>query len=135
MYGRTVPFYTTGIEYVDYELNIEDVRFLVWYSVAMLSEEHRYLYPLDKQLMEMADGAFSLLESVYDEAPLPEDWRLTLGLDLKDPDDKERIYIVSVTGSSLAVIFLLPHSLDLMEIVSDPDMAKRERHGVSSAPA
>ena len=48
--------------------------------VAMLSEEHRYLYPLDKQLMEMADGAFSLLESVYDEAPLPEDWRLTLAL-------------------------------------------------------
>lgn len=126
MHGRTVPFYNVSSGYVDYELNIEDVRFLVWYSIAMLSEEHRDLYPLDKGLMRMADEAFALLEGVYDDAPLPEDWRLTLGLDLKDPEDKDRIYSLGHWLFLSSYLLTPAFALDLMEIVSDPAMTKED---------
>lgn len=31
LYGFTVPFYDDGGDYLDYELNQIDVRFMVWY--------------------------------------------------------------------------------------------------------
>lgn len=92
LYGWKVPFHAVSDGYVDYELNREDVRFLVWYVTVMLSEEHRHLYPLDKELLKFADICFDALEEVYEEVPEPEEWHIARGLEFNDPQDHKAIY-------------------------------------------
>ncbi|MDE6393683.1 MAG: DUF3843 family protein [Muribaculaceae bacterium] len=92
LYGWSVPFHELPESYIDYELNREDVRFLVWYVVAMYCEELRFIYPHDHRLLAYADGCFAILESEYDESPLPEDFNISLGLEFNDPDDHKAIY-------------------------------------------
>lgn len=92
LYGYSVPFHEITEEYVDYELNCEDVRFLVWYAVAMFCEEKRYIYPHDCGLLALADKCYEILESEYDEAPEPESFNISRGLEFHDPDDHKAIY-------------------------------------------
>lgn len=92
LYNWSVPFHNIPEEYVDYELNQEDVRFLVWYVSAMLWREKRLVYPHDKALLEFADKCFDILSEVYEECPIPKEYNISRGLDLKDPDDREKVY-------------------------------------------
>lgn len=92
LYGWSVPFHELPDDYIDYELNREDVRFLVWYVVAMYWDELRFIYPHDSRLLDYADACFGILESEYDEAPVPEDFNISLGLEFNDPEDHKAIY-------------------------------------------
>lgn len=91
LYGRTLPFFDTDDSYVDYELNKQDVRFITWYCLAMLYEPTRMLCPQDSRVTEIATEWFEILESAYDDAPIPEDFHLTHELEVHDPEEKERI--------------------------------------------
>lgn len=91
LYGWSVPFHEIPENYVDFELNREDVRFLVWYAVAMLSEELRDLYPHDERVFRTADRCYELLATVYEDAPAEHDWRLGLGLEMDCADDRPEL--------------------------------------------
>ena len=91
LYGYTVPFYDDGGEYMDFELNKIDVRFMTWYAMAMNYEPKRTLYPYDAELLKGADAWWRELDRVYDEAPLPEDYRLTHELEIHAEEDSEAI--------------------------------------------
>lgn len=103
MYGYSVPFQDDTDEYVDYELNAEDVRFLTWYVIAMSCEEKRQIYPHDEKIMELASCAFDYLESIYEEAPEPEGYNLARGLELMTPRTRKP-YIISGHGFFCIVI-------------------------------
>ena len=90
LYSTPVPFFTVGEDYVDYELNREDVGFLVWYAIAMYSDD-RCIYPFDAGIVELADRWFGILEENYDEAPVPEGFHLAHELDVYDPEDQEML--------------------------------------------
>lgn len=92
LYGYSIPFHTIGEEYIDYELNLEDIRFLVWYNIAMLDDGNRQLYPHDIRVLNLADVWFTYLEEVYEESPVPEGYNLAMGLEFHDPEDQEKIY-------------------------------------------
>lgn len=92
LYGWSVPFHEESEGYIDYELNREDIRFLVWYVVAMLWEEKRAIYPHDAELLDFADKCFSILDVEYDEAPVNGSFNLSRGLEFSDPEDREAIY-------------------------------------------
>lgn len=92
LYGRPLPFYAPDESYIDYELNPQDVRFIVWYTIAMLWEEKRCIYPLDKDLLALADVCYSVLDEVYESAPAPEGFNIAYGLEFNDPDDHKSIY-------------------------------------------
>lgn len=90
LYGRTLPFYDVDEEaYLDAELNREDVRFMVWYAFSMIYEDLRVMYPLDEELMKGADEWWRELERVYDDSPMPEDYRLTHELEMHAEEDRE----------------------------------------------
>ncbi len=89
--GRTLPFYFVSDDYIDYELNPEDVRFMVWYSLAMLYEHTRTLSPLDSDVEKIADAWFAIMENCYDDAPVPEDFHLSHELEVHDPEESERV--------------------------------------------
>lgn len=92
LYGFTLPFYEVSDSYIDFELNKEDVRFLVWYVIAMLWEEKRLLFPLDMDLLELADKCHEILDICYEDAPVPDHFNISRGLEFKEPEDRPQIY-------------------------------------------
>jgi hypothetical protein len=92
LYNRTLPFYDIDDDYVDYEMNLQDVRFLVWYTISMLYEPMRYIYPLDSQIEELAILFFNILEQHYDTAPEPDGYHPGKELEMTDVNDAETIF-------------------------------------------
>lgn len=90
MYGTPVPFFHPGDEYIPYELNPEDVHFLVWYVVAMYSDD-RNVYPFDDRITRLASLWYDLLEENYENAPTAEDYHLAHELDVHEEEDQEMI--------------------------------------------
>ena len=126
LYGWSVPFHELPEEYVDYELNREDVRFLVWYSIAMGYEEKRDIYPHDPLLLDLADIWFELLEEVYEDAPVPESYNITRGLDFNDEEDSHDIYRLGQWLFLHCYLITPAFSMTLGEIMSDQELVKPE---------
>lgn len=124
LYGFYVPFHEEPEEYIEYELNREDVRFLVWYAVAMNYEDMRDLYPHDAGLLAYADMLYDYLESIYEESPVPEEYNIARGLDLYDENDKEEIYHLGRWLSLHCYLMTPAFALTLREIISDPEIMK-----------
>lgn len=89
--GKTLPFYEISADYIDYELNTEDVKFIVWYSLSMLYEPTRILSPEDEMVEHLGRVWHSVMEESYDEAPVPEDFHLSHDLEVHDPEESERV--------------------------------------------
>lgn len=126
LYGWSVPFHETPEEYIDYELNREDVRFLAWYAIAMGYEETRDLYPHDKRLLELADIWYAHLESIYEEAPVPETYNISRGLDFNDQEDSKDIYRLGQWLFLHCYLLTPAFSMTLGDIMSDPELIKQE---------
>ncbi len=90
LYHTPVPFFSVSDDYIDYELNREDVGFVVWYAVAMYSDD-RCIYPFDERIVTLADAWFAELERVYEESPVPEGYHLAHELDVYAEEDQEMI--------------------------------------------
>lgn len=91
-YGKYVPFYEEDDNYIPYELNRSDIRFLIWYFIALYKDDFRLLSPMDCNINRMADAVFNWLDVRYDEAPEPEGYNLSKELDLNAPEEKETVY-------------------------------------------
>lgn len=91
-YGQPVPFYEAGEDYVEFELNLIDVRFLLWYSLSMANMENpAWLYPYHPEIEALATLLHEEMEKVYDDIPMPEGMIHTNELDMYDPEDAEAI--------------------------------------------
>ncbi|MDE6026678.1 MAG: DUF3843 family protein [Muribaculaceae bacterium] len=126
LYGWSVPFHETPEEYVDYELNREDVRFLAWYALAMGYEDKRDFFPHDPLLLDLADIWYEYLESIYEEAPVPESYNISRGLDFSDPEDSKQIYKLGQWLFLHCYLITPAFSMTLGEIMSDPELRKEE---------
>jgi hypothetical protein len=92
MYGTTLPFYPRSDDYIDYELNLDDVRFIIWYTIEGESNENGLLSPFDKNIEFLAKLFFNTLDEVYEDAPTPAGYNDITSVDLDDEEDRERIY-------------------------------------------
>ncbi|MDE6296299.1 MAG: DUF3843 family protein [Muribaculaceae bacterium] len=122
LYGWSVPFHSTPEEYVDYELNKEDVRFLVWYSLAMGYEDMRDIYPHNLELLELADTWFDYLESVYEDSPVPDNYNISRGLDFNDQEDSKEIYHLGQWLFLHCYLITPAFAMTLGEILSDKEL-------------
>lgn len=68
-YGTPLPFYTLPQENLKEEINEEDIRFILWNTLAKAPYEHPYINPLDPALAKTARLFFQLLDEVYETAP------------------------------------------------------------------
>lgn len=123
LYGWSVPFHPVPEEYVDYELNREDVRFLVWYVIAMLDEERRDIYPHQQDVLDMADACFCLLDNEYDDAPVNESFNLARGLEFNDPEDHKAIYQLGNWLFLHSYLLTPAYAHSLREVMSDIDVS------------
>lgn len=122
LYGWSVPFHDTPEQYVDYELNREDIRFLTWYALAMGYEDKRDIYPHNKELLDLADVWFDYLESVYEDAPVPEGYNVARDLDFNDEEDNKKIYQFGQWLFLHCYLITPAFAMTLGEILGDTDI-------------
>lgn len=126
MYGYNVPFYDDGAEYMDYELNRMDVRFMVWYTLSMNYEELRVRNPFDLELISGADVWWEALEAVYDESPMPVDYRLTHELEIHAEEDSQALLKLGNWLFMHCYLMTPAYAMTLTEIASQFDLSKEE---------
>lgn len=126
LYGFTVPFYDDGGDYLDYELNQIDVRFMVWYSLSMNYESRRVWNPMDSEITEGADEWWRVLDEAYDESPMPEDYRLTHELEIHAEEDSDAILKLGNWLFMHCYLMTPAYALTLAEIASEFDLSKED---------
>lgn len=129
LYGYTVPFYGGGDDYMDFELNRIDVRFMLWYSLSMNYEEKRVENPLSEEILAAADVWWNELERVYDESPMPEDFRLAHELEMHAEEDSDAIFRLGNWLFMHCYLMTPAYALTLSEIASSIDLSKEENIG------
>lgn len=129
LYGYKVPFQPTLQDYVDYELNIQDIRFLVWYDIAMMDMSLRTLNPHTDALIEMADRLYEWLEVRYEDAPINEEYNIVRGLSLTDEADRQDIFHLANWLFRYSWLLSPAYALDLNELVCDPAV-REDKDGI-----
>lgn len=126
LYGIPVPFYKIKDTYIDYELNPEDVRFMTWYSLALNYEDMRIIDPFDSAIIQVADQWYDILEDNYEDAPVPESYKISHGIDLKDNADQTRVFDLCEWMFMYSYLMSPAYSLTLMNIMQEPDMVNAD---------
>lgn len=90
-HGNPLPHYGRREDYVDYELNLDDVRFIIWWTIAG-EFPATSLAPDDPQLEALATAFHMLLDEEYEQAPVPRQFCIASEVDLDEPADAQRIY-------------------------------------------
>ncbi len=90
-FGSPVPHYGRDKDYIDYELNRDDVRFVIWWTIAG-EEGSKVLDPHDAGLDALATAFHVMLDEEYEQAPVPRHLCIASEVELDNPDDARRIY-------------------------------------------
>ncbi|MBO4802936.1 MAG: DUF3843 family protein [Muribaculaceae bacterium] len=90
-HGSPVPHYGRSDDYVDYELNLDDVRFVIWWTIVGEGRDYS-LDPQDEGLNALSTAFHMLLDSEYEQAPVPRQFCIAGEVDLENPADARRIY-------------------------------------------
>lgn len=133
LYGKKLPFYTLSSDYLENEINEEDIRFLIWNTWQKAFLVHDYIHPMDSRIVEQARCFYEILTKAYEEAPA-NDWLEHCMDGFNNEKDKERKlnwlfghsyltepsmlpYIEKVTPSDRFIIPVGPLALFLREIL------------------
>ena len=90
-HGNPLPHYGRNEDYVDYELNYDDVRFVMWWTITGM-DGIATLDPHDAELQALAMAFHKLLDEEYEQAPVARQLCIASEVDLDNPDDARRIY-------------------------------------------
>lgn len=90
-HGSPVPHYGRSDDYIDYELNADDVKYVIWWTVAG-ERGGDVLDPHDSELEALSMAFHMLLDEEYEEAPVPRQFCIASEVDLDNPLDAQRIY-------------------------------------------
>ncbi len=132
LYGTPVPFFSVSEDYIDYELNREDVGFVVWYAVAMYSDDRR-IYPFAPELVALADAWYKHLEEVYEESPVPKGYHLAHELDVYAEEDREMIIKLGSWLYLHSWLLRPAFALTANEIISEMVAAGKDNEEIANA--
>lgn len=68
IYGENLPFYKTDNDYIEGEVNIQDIKFLTWYFINSVNK-NILLNPKDAFIHNIAEKLVGILETEYEYAP------------------------------------------------------------------
>ncbi len=95
LYGTPLPFYPRRDDYIDFELNVDDLRFLIWYALEGQHYHNFNLSPLDPDIEWLANEFHKLLDEVYETAPEAVEYNIKTGVDPNDVEDANSIFELS----------------------------------------
>lgn len=84
LYGQPLPFYACN-DYIDDEINRDDVCFLLWKNLTGLHPSFHFQPPHEASLLTLAGQLYDRMDSLFEEAPIneipsAETWVMDLGL-------------------------------------------------------
>ena len=129
--GNPLPHYGRSEDYVDYELNRDDVRYVMWWTIAG-ERGSDVLDPHDAELQALSMAFHLLLDGEYEAAPVPRQFCIASEVDLDNPEDARRIYDYAYWLYWRSFL-LRPSSLAVMERATPEALAIIERAGESDA--
>lgn len=130
-HGRPLPHYERDEDYVDYELNRDDVRYVIWWTIAG-EKGAQALDPQNQELAALATAFHMLLDEEYEAAPVPRQLCIASEVDLDNPQDAQRIYDYAYWLYWRSFL-LRPSSQDVMERAMPQAHAIIARAGESDA--
>lgn len=68
-YGKKLPFYDLDNDYIEGEVNIQDLMFIVWYTLQRNVKEGTVIDPADPYILHIATTFYKLLLDYYEIAP------------------------------------------------------------------
>lgn len=96
LYGTPLPFYDCdGDDYIEYELNLQDVQFVIWYTIDGHTHNNCEFLPLDSNIEWLARLFYKVLDKEYETAPTPTEYNMVMGVDIDDVEDANAIYDLS----------------------------------------
>lgn len=126
LYGYTVPFYSIGEDYMDYELNRADVQFMVWYALSMNYENRRFCDPFDKEILEGAHIWYEELEAHYENAPIPTKYRFSAELEIHSEEDRPEIMRLANWLFLHCYLMTPAYAMTLAELASNYDLTSED---------
>ena len=130
-HGTPIPHYGRSEDYVDYELNRDDVRYVIWWTVTGEKQDEA-LDPRDVDLEALAMAFHLLLDEEYEQAPVPRQFCIAAEVDLDSMLDAQRIYDYAYWLYWRSFL-LRPSSLAVMDRAMPQAHAIIERAGESDA--
>lgn len=91
-YGQPLPFYSISDDYIDYELNVDDMRYIIWHTLDFSPEIEGEINPLDPAIDQLARTLHQVLDYDYEHAPAPSELTLLTGIDVDDENDRQATY-------------------------------------------
>ena len=91
-HGTPLPHYARSEDYIDSELNLDDVRYLIWYTLDGDDTLPTKLSPHDARITAVATAWHDVLDTLYEKAPTAADYTLIVGVDPDDPADAQHTY-------------------------------------------
>lgn len=84
LYGQPLPFYACN-DYIDDEINRDDVCFLLWKSLSDVHPSFHFQNPHEEALLILAGQLYDRMDTLFEEAPIndvpsPEAWVMNLEL-------------------------------------------------------
>lgn len=74
-YGSYLPFYHIDEEdYYDDEVNLVDVKFLVWHYMQYMHDEDSVINPENIFVEMIADSIYEIFDTEFENAPINDDW-------------------------------------------------------------
>lgn len=131
LYGSWLPYFDTEEinhndgeyeGYVPFELNPQDVRFLVWYALCMNYEDRRVWDPRDPEIEALAAEWHSMLDIIYDTAPQPDGYFLWQGLELHNSEEHRQLAQFFHWLFLHSYLMMPAFALSLREIIERPGM-------------
>lgn len=89
LYDKKLPFYELSEDYLDEEINFEDVAFLVWFFINSIIE-NQFVSPYNDFILDTAHAAMQVLEDEYEYAPENEKLKLIYDFQPKTDEYYER---------------------------------------------
>lgn len=124
LYGRRLPFYPIDDNYIQHELNLQDVNFMLWYTLALYSDDRRELYPLDADLHKAAVRIHAELDRLYEDedTPIPEDYHISRGLELGNPEEADEVFRFGHWLFMHCYLMTPAFAMTLSEILAQPEL-------------
>lgn len=68
-YDKKLPFYDIDADYIENEVNLQDLQFIIWYTLQRNVKEGVVIDPADPYILNIASIFYNLLLDYYETAP------------------------------------------------------------------
>lgn len=84
VYGTKLPFYDVAEEYYPGEINVQDIKFLLWHHLQTTFKDKKIADPFTPNIAELAEELYRVLDEEYETAPENERMQEYLTQELED---------------------------------------------------